>query len=144
MRAEANWKEQDWRCCFVRVPPPRVSAQLFNGIARALPPGVLVLQEGSERNALEAAAWDGFAECTHPYLDKLLKLRDLPQDLPKEDRPKSILAKVDMLVANILPGISDAEKAAMMRKRAGLGRKKTFISVHGQAHGPLDGDLGRR
>ena len=73
---KAIWKEQDWRCCFVRVLPPRVSAQLFKGIACALPPGVLVLQEGSERNVLEAAAWDGFAECTHPYLDKLSKLRD--------------------------------------------------------------------
>ena len=75
-----------------------------------------MLQEGSERNVLEAAAWDGFAKCPGPYLDKLLKLRELLKDLPKDDRPKSVLAKVDMLVTHILPGISDAEKAQIMRR----------------------------
>jgi len=85
---------------------------------------VLVLQEGPERNVLEAAAWDGFASCTTLFLDKLLKSRKLLEDVPKEERPKSIIAKVDMLVTNILPGISDAEKAMIMRKRAGLDRKK--------------------
>ena len=125
--------------------PPRVSVQLFKGIACALPPGVLVLQEGPERKVLEAAAWDGFAACTHPYLDKLLKLRDILKYLPKEDWPKSILAKVDMLVTNILPGISDAEKAVIMRKRAGLDRKQKpsllFMGKHmDHCTGSLDVD----
>ena len=83
-----------------------------------------MLQEGPERNVLEAAAWDGFASCTGTYLDKLLKSREFLKGLPKEDQPKSIIAKVDMLVTNISPGISDAEKAMIMRKRAGLDRKK--------------------
>ena len=93
-----------------------------------------MLQEGPERNVLEAAAWDGFASCTGTYLDKLLKSRELLTGSPKEDQPKSITAKVDMLVTNILPGISDAEKAMVMRKRAGLDRKKKpsllFMSNH--------------
>ena len=83
-----------------------------------------MLQEGPERNALEAAAWDGFASCTGTYLDKLLKSIELLKGLPKEDQPKSTIAKVDMLVTNILPGIIDAEKAMIMRKRAGLDRNK--------------------
>ena len=57
-------------------------------------------------------------------MDKLLKSIEFLKGLPKEDQPKSIIAKVDMLVTNILPGISDAEKAMIMRKRAGLDRKK--------------------
>ena len=142
---KAIWKEEDWRCCFVRVLPPRVSAQLFNGTACALPPGVLVLQEGPERNVIEAAAWDGFASCTTLFLDKLLKSRKLLEDVPKEERPKSIIAKVDMLVTNILPGISDAEKAMIMRKRAGLDRKKKpsllFMGKHmDHCTGTLDVD----
>ena len=83
-----------------------------------------MLQEGPERNVLEAAAWDGFASRTGTYLDKLLKSRELLKGVPKQDQPKSIIAKADMLVTNILPGISDAEKAMIMRKRAGLDRKK--------------------
>ena len=104
-----------------------------------------MLQEGPERNVLEAAAWDGFASCTGPFLDKLLKSRDLLKDVPKEERPKSIIAKVDMLVTNILPGISDAEKAMIMRKRAGLDRKKKpsllFMGKHmDHCTGTLDVD----
>ena len=108
----------------MRVLPPRVSVQLFKGVACALSPGVLVLQEGPEWKLIEATAWDGFANCPTPYLDKLLKLRELLKDLPKDDRPKSVLAKVDMLVSNILPPLSDAKKARIMRRKAGLGRNK--------------------
>ena len=78
-------------------------------------------------------------------MDKLLKLRDLLKYLQKEDRPKRIIAKVDMLVTNILPGISDAEKAMIMRKRPGLDRKKKpsllFMGKHmGHCAGAVDVD----
>ena len=65
--------------------------------------------------------------------------------MPKEYQPKSTVAKVDMLVTNILPGISDAEKAMIMRKRAGLDRKKKpsllFMGKHmDHCTGTLDVD----
>ena len=129
----------------MRVLPPRVSVQLFKGVACALSPGVLVLQEGPEWKLIEAAAWDGFANCPTPVLEKLLKLRGLLKYLPKDERPKSVLAKVDMLVTHILPGISDAEKARIMRRRAGLDRKKKpsllFMGKHmDNCTGTLDVD----
>ena len=61
---------------------------------------MLVLQEGPERNVLEAAVWDGFASCTGTYLDKLLKDQRFVQQMPNEDRSKGVLAKVEMLVSH--------------------------------------------
>ena len=77
-------------------------------------------------------------------MDKLSTLKGLVQALPREDWPTGVLAKV-VLASHILPGFSDAEKAAITRKRAGLDRKKkpSFLFLGNNMYhctGTLDAD----
>lgn len=135
---DASWERvrslDDWRCWPFEVESPLMlrSRQGFPNCS-----GLHLVCADSHVSVMRAAALGAFSGVTDYFLSKLLVAFGV-QPKAGQEPPRTMLARLDLLVRWALPEKSDAEVADIL-----AGRFVKPVGGHEGAHGLLDNDLAR-